>query len=186
MQNAANSAFWRVVENPLIEIWKVYFGVDMISTFGNTALSTVCELRKAQYGLTQAPRSDIVCKLRKALYGLKQAPRLWYAKIDAFLIGELRFVNSANVPCFYVPHSAQRTMLIALYVDDLLIAGNESRSIAWIKGELRKQFEMKDLLDSRFLKCNERFLSQLNERLKINYYRCHNCILEIRISEKRL
>ncbi len=40
-------------------------------------------------------------------------------------------------------------MLIALYVDDLLIAGNEYRSIAWIKGELRKRFEMKDLGEAR-------------------------------------
>ncbi len=40
-------------------------------------------------------------------------------------------------------------MLIALYVDDLLIAWNESRSIAWIKGKLRKRFEMKDLGEAR-------------------------------------
>ncbi len=40
-------------------------------------------------------------------------------------------------------------MLMALYVDDLLIAGNNSRSIARIKGELRKWFEMKDLVEAR-------------------------------------
>ncbi len=36
-------------------------------------------------------------------------------------------------------------MLIALYVDDLLIAGNDTAGIVWIKGELRQRFEMKDL-----------------------------------------
>ncbi len=85
-------------------------------------------------GFKNPSRSDLVCKLRKALYGLKQAPRLWHAKIDAFLIGELRFVSSPNDPCLYVRHSAQSIMLIALYVDDLLLAGNESGSIAWDQG----------------------------------------------------
>lgn len=36
-----------------------------------------------------------VCKLRKALYGLKQSSRLWYAKIDYFLIRALKFGASA-------------------------------------------------------------------------------------------
>ncbi len=49
----------------------------------------------------------------------------------------------------YVRYSAQSIMLIALYVEDLHIAGNESRSIAWIKVELRKPFEMKDLGEAR-------------------------------------
>ncbi len=36
-------------------------------------------------------------------------------------------------------------MLIALYVDDLLMAGNDTAAIVWIKGELRQRFEMNDL-----------------------------------------
>ena len=40
-------------------------------------------------------------------------------------------------------------MLVALYVDDLLIAGNDMSAISWIKGELRKLFEMKDLGESQ-------------------------------------
>ncbi len=70
----------------------------------------------------------------KALYGLKQASRLWHAKIDAFLIGELEFKSNPNYPCLYVKHSAKAIMLIALYVDDLLIAGNDTAAIVWIKG----------------------------------------------------
>ncbi len=65
-------------------------------------------------GFKDPSRSDILCKLRKALYGLKQAPRLWHAKIEAFNMGELRFVSSPNDPCLYVRHSAQSIMLIAL------------------------------------------------------------------------
>ncbi len=74
-------------------------------------------------GFRDPSRPNVVRKLLKALYGLKQAPRLWHAKIDAFLIGELEFISSPNDPCLYVKHSAKAIMLIALYVDDLLIAG---------------------------------------------------------------
>ncbi len=58
------------------------------------------------------PRPNLVCKLFKALYGLKQAPRLWHAKIDVFLIGELKFISSPNDPCLYVKHSAKAIMLV--------------------------------------------------------------------------
>ena len=27
-----------------------------------------------------------VCKLKKALYGMKQAPRAWYSRIDSYLL----------------------------------------------------------------------------------------------------
>ena len=36
-------------------------------------------------------------------------------------------------------------MLIVLYVDDLLLAGSDIDAITWMKGELNKRFEMKDL-----------------------------------------
>ncbi len=85
----------------------------------------------------------------KALYRLKQAPRLWRATIDAFLIGELKFISSPNYPRLYVKHSAKAIMLIALYADDLLIAGNDTAAIVWMKGELRQRFEMKELGEAR-------------------------------------
>ena len=40
-------------------------------------------------------------------------------------------------------------MMIALYVDDLLIAGRDTTSIEWMKGELRQRFEMKDLGEAK-------------------------------------
>ena len=49
-------------------------------------------------GFQDASRPNMVCKLQKTLYGLKQAPRLWHAKIDAFLIGRLKFSSSPKDP----------------------------------------------------------------------------------------
>ena len=100
-------------------------------------------------GFRDPDRPELVCKLQKALYGLKQAPRLWHAKIDAFLLDRLKFRSSPNDPCLYVRRTSGNIMLVALYVDDLLIAGNDMSAISWIKGELRKLFDMKDLGESQ-------------------------------------
>ena len=40
-------------------------------------------------------------------------------------------------------------MIIALYVDDLLLAGSDLDAILWMKGELNKRFEMKDLGEAK-------------------------------------
>ena len=85
-----------------------------------------------------------VCKLLKALYGLKQAPRQWYSKVHNFFIS-LGFKSSPNDPCLYIRHNSSGIIIIALYVDDLLIVGSIHKEIINIKRELSKHFEMKDL-----------------------------------------
>ncbi len=42
-----------------------------------------------------------------------------------------------------------KVLIIALYVDDLLIAGDDMSGISWIKGELSKRFEMKDMGEAK-------------------------------------
>ena len=96
-------------------------------------------------GLRNAQNEGMVCKLQKSLYGLKQAPRQWYAKIHHYLVQDLKFLGSPNDPCLYVRKSSEGLLIIALYVDDLLIVGDSKTEIATLKGELSKRFEMKDL-----------------------------------------
>jgi hypothetical protein len=65
-----------------------------------------------------------ICKLKKALYGLKEAPRLWHAHIDRFL-HSLGFTRSASDPNLYIieiPAAEGGSLFLLLYVDDLLIA----------------------------------------------------------------
>ena len=80
-------------------------------------------------------KSDHVCKLLKALYGPKQAHRQWHAKVDDFLIGELGFKTSGSDPCLYIKRIGNTTMLIALYIEDLLLAGSDIDAITWMKGD---------------------------------------------------
>lgn len=81
-----------------------------------------------------------VCKLRKALYGLKQLPRIWYKTLAKFL-HELGFRPlNADLSVF-----AKEDMIIAIYVDDLLICGAARQEINKIKDALKAKFHMSDL-----------------------------------------
>ncbi len=87
--------------------------------------------------------SNKVCKLLKSLYGLKQSPRQWYFKMQEFLT-KVGFTSSPNDPCVYIRHLSSRIILVALYVDDLVIAGSPSTEVRSIKDILSHRFEMKN------------------------------------------
>ncbi len=87
-------------------------------------------------GLKSDKTSGKVCKLRKSLYGLKQSPRQWYAKLHEFLVNNLEFKSSPNEPCLYTRHKSSSIIVIALYVDDLLIAGSMKTEVSSVKHEL--------------------------------------------------
>lgn len=61
-----------------------------------------------------------VYKLHKALYGLRQAPRAWNEKLNRVL-GELKFVNCSKEPALYQRQDRDHLLLVAVYVDDLLV-----------------------------------------------------------------
>ena len=62
--------------------------------------------------------TDSVCLLDKALYGLKQSPRIWYETLTEFLKSLGFEAINADLSVF-----TRYGMIIAIYVDDLLIAG---------------------------------------------------------------
>jgi hypothetical protein len=91
--------------------------------------------------------SSLVCKLRKSLYGLKQAPRVWYQVIDKFFRTQ-GLVRSGADPAVYVetrPISGQIPLIVAIYVDDLIIVHKDIARINSLKEALNSKFNMKDL-----------------------------------------
>ncbi|GEQ69929.1 hypothetical protein JCM33374_g3605 [Metschnikowia sp. JCM 33374] len=83
-------------------------------------------------------------KLNKSLYGLKQAPLVWNQTIDAALI-KFGFKANVNEPCLYFKGSGSSLIVLALYVDDMLIFGKDESEISKVKQSLSSTFQMKDL-----------------------------------------
>ncbi|RVX15466.1 Retrovirus-related Pol polyprotein from transposon RE2 [Vitis vinifera] len=91
-------------------------------------------------------RSDpnLVCRLRKSLYGLKQAPRCWFAKLVTALKGYGFLQSYSDYSLFtYTKGNVQINVLV--YVDDLIISGNDSVALKTFKAYLSDCFKMKDL-----------------------------------------
>jgi hypothetical protein len=94
----------------------------------------------------------LVCKLRKSLYGLKQAPFLWHERISAWLeFYGLEPIQSD--PCVYVQHEPESgiVLAVALYVDDLLIAGLNLDVVNEFKRAISAAFKVKDMGELRWM-----------------------------------
>jgi hypothetical protein len=83
-----------------------------------------------------------ICRLKKALYGLKQSPRIWYLTLSQAL-GTMGFVAISEDYSIFV--NRQKRLVIATYVDDLLILGQDQEAIAGVKKALSEHFKMSDL-----------------------------------------
>ena len=95
-------------------------------------------------------KEDLVCRLKKSLYGLKQSPRMWYQKFDTHML-ELGFICSKAYHCIYFKQVRDHFVILLLYVDDILLVGNNKEMIKGVKSQLSSQFEMKDLGATKFI-----------------------------------
>ena len=86
-----------------------------------------------------------VCRLRKSLYGLRQAPRNLFAKLASSL-KSFGFIQSYADYSLFSYHRNGVILHVLVYVDDLIIDGNTSSSIADFKKYLSSCFHMKDLV----------------------------------------
>ena len=118
--------------------------MDVVTAFLNGDLEETIYMELPS-GFTNRNTTGKVCHLHKAIYGLKQAPRQWYAKMNCFLIDELNFASCPDEPCLYYLHEPDCTVLVILYVDDLLIAGSSRSALDTLKMKFCKKFQMKDL-----------------------------------------
>ena len=83
-------------------------------------------------------------KINKAIYGLKQASRQWFKRFHDF-IHRQGFHQSEVDPCLYTKHTSKGITLVAIYVDDLLIASNSSYDSIELQAALSAEFQMKHL-----------------------------------------
>ena len=90
-----------------------------------------------------------VCKLNKALYGLKQAPRCWFARLTKALLAFGFKQNRLDYSLFTLNRN-NTTLFVLVYVDDLIIGGNNSELITKFKEHLHRSFHMKDLGELRY------------------------------------
>ena len=85
-----------------------------------------------------------VCRLQKSLYGLRQAPRQWFAKLSTKL-REYDFVHSYVHNSLFTYRKGDFFMALLIYVDDIVLAGNDTHACNEFKAYLHACFSIKDI-----------------------------------------
>ncbi|KAE9598264.1 putative RNA-directed DNA polymerase [Lupinus albus] len=98
---------------------------------------------KVPSGLKTSKVSN-VCNLQKSLYGLKQASRQWNTKLSVVLINN-GYVQSKDDYSLFIKNTHQSFTTILVYVDDLVLVGDNLEEIESIKQILNDKFSIKDL-----------------------------------------
>ena len=124
--------------------WSLYH-LDVKSAFLKGPLEEVMFVSQPP-GFEIVGKENMVYKLHKALYGLKQAPKAWNKKIDQVLI-QISFKKCPVEFGVYVHKRDGGTVIICLYVDDLLITGSSTLEV---KEKQKLEFEMTDLGELSF------------------------------------
>src|SRR6185437_10981230 len=124
------------------EGWRVHH-MDVKLAFLNGDLKEEVYVHKPP-GFAIPGKEGKVLRLRKALYGLRQAPRAWNAKLDTTL-ASLGFTKCTTEHALYGKSTAQGRLIVGVYVDDLIITGSQQRDIDDFKREMKGRFRMSDL-----------------------------------------
>ena len=95
-------------------------------------------------GFVDSDKPTHVCKLRKALYGLKQAPRAWYQELRSFLL-DSGFTNSLSDASLFILKHPDVTLYVLVYVDDIVVTGNQPAAVETFIQRLGARFFLKDL-----------------------------------------
>ena len=117
--------------------------MDVKNAFLNGDLSEEIYIQPPP-GLSHPP--DKVCRLRRAFYGLnhKKAPQAWFAKFNS-TVSRLGFSISSYDSALFLRRTGKGTILLLLYVDDMIITGDDLSGIQELKDFLSQNFEIKDL-----------------------------------------
>ena len=91
-----------------------------------------------------------VCKLQRSIYGLKQASRSWNIRFDE-AVKSYGFDQNIDEPCVYKYKKEEKVVFLILYVDDILLIGNDVGMMTDVKEWLASQFQMKDLGEASYV-----------------------------------
>jgi len=75
---------------------------------------------------------------------LKQASRQWFAKISSTII-RAGFSQSISDYLLFINHNGNSSTFVLVYVDDIIITGNDDLAIHQLKQFIENKFFIKDL-----------------------------------------
>ena len=111
---------------------------------------------------------------KERLYGLKQAPHQWYKKFESFML-EHGFNKTHADRCVFVKRYDEGDFLILLlYVDDMLMVGQDTRKIGSLKKDLgpakhiSRMHIVRDRTKNMLWLSQEKYVTKILERFNMS------------------
>jgi hypothetical protein len=100
-------------------------------------------------GFSSPVSAGKVCRLKKALYGLKQSPRAWFGRFSKAMVS-FGYRQSHADHTMFIKRGTDTIAVLIVYVDDIIMTGNDVEEIQTLKSRLAQEFEIKDLGSMRY------------------------------------
>ncbi|KAL0373983.1 UNVERIFIED_CONTAM: Retrovirus-related Pol polyprotein from transposon RE1 [Sesamum radiatum] len=126
------------------EIWQM----DVKTSFLNGFVKEEIFMDQSE-GFTAVGEEQKVCHLQRFIYSLKQASQA-ETRVDEVIRG-YDFIKNDCDPCIYKKISGSLVAYLVLYVDDILLIGNDVKMLGDIKAWLSTQFSMKDMGEASYV-----------------------------------
>ncbi|KAL0559330.1 hypothetical protein IC582_003938 [Cucumis melo] len=140
--------------------------MDVKISFLNGNLEETIYMQQPK-GFKTPNQEQKVCKLNHSIYGLKQASRSWNIRFDT-AIKSYGFDQIIDEPCVYKRIINNSVAFLVLYIDDILLIGNDVGLLIDIKQWLAAQFQMKDLGEAQFVLGIQIFRDRKNKTLALS------------------
>ena len=116
--------------------------MDVATAFLNGELKDEVYMKQPE-GFVTKGHEHLFCRLKRSIYGLKQSSRCWNTVLDKKL-KKMGFVRTDSDPCIYVATEGEM-FVIAVHVDDIVLATKSDERMAEVKKGLAEGFEVKDM-----------------------------------------
>ncbi|XP_019154331.1 PREDICTED: uncharacterized protein LOC109150810 [Ipomoea nil] len=117
--------------------------LDVHNAFLNGHLAETVYMKQPP-GYEDPTHPDHVCHLQRSLYGLKQAPRAWFKRLHDYLLTTGVLASKTDVSLFHYSTGDSRVYLL-VYVDDIIMMGNDLTLITSLLQRLSTTFKIRDL-----------------------------------------
>ncbi|RVW66606.1 Retrovirus-related Pol polyprotein from transposon RE1 [Vitis vinifera] len=101
-------------------------------------------------GFCKEEEETRVCKLKKSLYGLKQSPKAWFDRFAKVIKNQEYQQGQSDHTMFFKQSNDGRMTILIVYVDDIILTGDNTGKVERLKKVLATKFEVKDLGQIRY------------------------------------
>ena len=115
-------------------------------------LSLIMFFMQRPPGFVNPKYLDHVCHLKKAIYGLCQAPQAWYNELRSFLIS-IGFLKSYSNTSLFIQRYGGHVIYLVVYVDDIIVTGTSEPHVSEFITSLVDLFSQRSQAFSIFSLC---------------------------------